>query len=78
MIDKESELGKQYEAQKTTNPWYRDAHFHKIKEITDLLEQADFTQLEYWQTLFGNKEELTDLLPGFGNGSFVVICSKKM
>ncbi|HJS53696.1 MAG TPA: class I SAM-dependent methyltransferase, partial [Chitinophagaceae bacterium] len=43
MIDKESERGKGYEAQKTTNPWYRDAHFHSVKEITDLLERAGFT-----------------------------------
>jgi ubiquinone/menaquinone biosynthesis C-methylase UbiE len=77
MIDKDSELGRKYESMKATNPWYRDAHFHSVPEITDLLQQADFTGFEYWQTLFTSKEELTDPLPGFGKGSFVVIRSQK-
>lgn len=78
MIDKDSELGKQYEAKKTTSVWYKDAHFHSVHEITDQLQQAGFTNLEYWQTLFTNEEELTDTLPGFGKGGFVVIRSQKI
>lgn len=78
IIDKESELGVQYEAMKASNPWYKDAHFHTTSEITGLLEQAGFTSFEYWQTLFSDKPELTDPLPGFGKGSFVVIRSQKM
>lgn len=56
MIDKDGELGKQYEAKKTTSIWYKDAHFHSAHEITDLLQQAGFKNFEYWQTLFTNKE----------------------
>lgn len=78
MIDRESELGKKYEAQKATNPWYKDAHFHSVKEITDLLEQAGFTQFEYQQTLFSADEQITEPQPGFGKGSFIVIRSQKM
>lgn len=78
IIDKESELGKQYEAMKASSPWYKDAHFHTTSEITDLLEQAGFTSFEYWQTIFSNKEELTEPLPGFGKGSFIVIRAQKM
>jgi ubiquinone/menaquinone biosynthesis C-methylase UbiE len=78
MIDKDSELGKQYEAKKATSIWYKDAHFHSVHEITDQLQQAGFTNFEYWQTLFTNKEELTDTLPGFGKGGFVVIRSQKI
>ena len=78
MIDGDSQLGKKYEAQKATNPWYKDAHFHSVKEITELLEQAGFTQFEYWQTLFSSDEQITEPQPGFGNGSFVVIRSQKM
>jgi ubiquinone/menaquinone biosynthesis C-methylase UbiE len=78
MIDKDSELGKQYEAKKTTSIWYKDAHFHSVHEITDQLQQAGFTNFEYWQTLFTNKEELTNPLPGFGKGGFVVIRSQKI
>jgi ubiquinone/menaquinone biosynthesis C-methylase UbiE len=78
MIDKESELGKKYEAQKATNPWYKDAHFHAVKEITELLEQSGFTQFEYWQTLFISIEQTETPEPGYGKGSFVVIRAQKM
>jgi len=78
MIDKDSELGKQYEMKKTTNIWYKDAHFHSVHEITDQLQQAGFTNFEYWQTLFTENEELTNPLPGFGKGGFVVIRSQKI
>jgi ubiquinone/menaquinone biosynthesis C-methylase UbiE len=78
MIDKDSELGKQYEMKKATSIWYKDAHFHSVKEITDQLQQAGFTNFEYRQTLFNNKEELTEPLPGFGEGGFVVIRSQKI
>ena len=78
MIDKDSELGKQYETKKATSIWYKDAHFHSVHEITDQLQQAGFTSFEYWQTLFTNKEELTDPLPEFGKGGFVVIRSQKI
>lgn len=78
LIDRDSGIGKQYEAKKATSIWYKDAHFHSIQEITDLLQQAGFTNFEYWQTLFTDKEELTEALPGFGKGSFVVIRSQKI
>lgn len=78
MIDKESRLGKQYEKKKATSIWYKDAHFHSVPEITKQLQLAGFTNFEYWQTLFTDKEELTDPLPGFGKGGFVVICSQKI
>ncbi|NJO25351.1 MAG: hypothetical protein HC867_05590 [Bacteroidia bacterium] len=63
---------------KTINPWYRDAHFHSVAEITDLMQEAGFTGFEYWQTLFTSKEELIDPLPGFGKGGFAVIRSQKI
>ncbi len=78
MIDKESETGKQYEAKKAISPWYKEAHFHTVPEITGIMQQAGFISFEYWQTLFNSKEELTEPLPGFGKGSFVVIRSKKI
>jgi ubiquinone/menaquinone biosynthesis C-methylase UbiE len=78
MIDKESCLGKKYEAMKTTNPWYRDAHFHSVNEITDLMQKAGFKNFEYWQTITSEKEEPEYPLPGFGRGSFVVVRAQKM
>ncbi len=78
MIDKGSELGISYDAQKATNPWYKDARFHAVQEITGFLQQAGFTKFEYWQTIFSSNEELTEPRPGYGTGSFVVIRSQKI
>jgi hypothetical protein len=49
-----------------------------VHEISDQLQQAGFTNFEYWQTLVTNKEELAEPLPGFGKGGFVVIRSHKI
>lgn len=78
LIDSDSELGKQYAAKKESNPWYKYAHFHSVKEITELMQASGFAEFDYWQTLFGTKEKITEPQPGFGNGSFVVIRSQKM
>jgi ubiquinone/menaquinone biosynthesis C-methylase UbiE len=74
IIDKNSELGKKYEAEKLENKFYKDAHFHSTKEITELLGQSDFYSFSYWQTLtkFGTSE-IEQPKHGFGEGSFVVI-----
>jgi ubiquinone/menaquinone biosynthesis C-methylase UbiE len=77
MIDRESALGRRYEAQKESNPWYRDAHFHTVDEVTRLLQSCGFGGCAYWQTLFPEDHEAADPLPGFGMGSFVVIRAQK-
>lgn len=77
LIDKDSPLGKSYEAQKLTNPWYADAHFHSTSDISNLLYQAGFEGLEYWQTLLPSGVVAEDPMPGYGQGSFIVIRAKK-
>jgi ubiquinone/menaquinone biosynthesis C-methylase UbiE len=77
IIDKDSEMGKKYEAKKSASPWYRDAHFHSVAEITELLKRSGFTNFHFWQTLFTDKEQSEEPIPGFGEGSFVVIQSQK-
>lgn len=78
MIDKDGEIGIKYEEEKVSNPWYKNAHFHSVQEIADQLQLAGFTSFKYWQTLFGGKEEITDPMPGFGKGGFVVIGAQKI
>jgi len=73
MIDKQSLHGKIYEKEKKNNPWYRNAHFHSVTEITALLEESGFTDFIYYQTLFDLTESTEQPKPGFGEGSFVVI-----
>ncbi|MBI5857740.1 MAG: class I SAM-dependent methyltransferase [Sphingobacteriales bacterium] len=79
LIDKDSRLGKKYEAEKSTNSWYRDAHFHSTEEITQLLQQAGFSHFEYCQTLVGDNETVEEEpMPGYGKGGFVVIKAGKI
>jgi SAM-dependent methyltransferase len=78
MIDKNSRLGKEYEAMKSVNPWYKDAHFHSTEEITAMLQQAGFSHFQYCQTLIGKEEKEETPLPGYGTGSFVVIKAGKI
>jgi ubiquinone/menaquinone biosynthesis C-methylase UbiE len=77
-VDKESRIGKIYEQMKSTNKFYKDAHFHTAVEITEALEKAEFNSFSYWQTIFSM--EMTNAeqpIKGFGTGSFVVIKALK-
>lgn len=78
IVDKNSDLGKKYEAEQADNKFYKNAHFHSTEEIAELLKQADFGKIVYWQTLItndGNKMERPK--KGFGEGGFVVIKAQK-
>lgn len=74
IIDKTSQLGKQYEILKNENKFYASAHFYSTEELTTLLKDAGFNQFDYWQTLL-HSENKTIEKPrhGYGKGSFVVI-----
>lgn len=76
-IDKNSAIGKKYEKKKAKSSYYQNAHFHSTVEISNLVDQAGFTDPEYWQTLFNNDEHIEEPKPGFGQGSFVVIKATK-
>ncbi|MBI4946286.1 MAG: class I SAM-dependent methyltransferase [Bacteroidetes bacterium] len=57
LIDKYSELGNKYEQEKSTNKFYKGAHFHSTEEITLLLKKAGFKNFQYWQTLTNTQSE---------------------
>lgn len=77
IIDKNSELGRKYEMNKSTNKFYKEAHFHSTEELTELLKQSGFQNFQYWQTLTGNSE-MENPIKGYGKGSFVVIKANKV
>lgn len=78
IIDRESKLGKKYEAGKASNKFYEGAHFHSTDEVTGLLKDTGFGDFAYVQTLIdpegGIEEEPRE---GYGQGSFVVIRARK-
>lgn len=79
MIDKNSSLGKKYELKKSGNKFYKKAHFHSPKEITELLKQAGFIDFHYWQTLINpDKNEIEKPSTSYGKGGFVVIKADKV
>lgn len=78
IIDKNSELGRKYEKEKSSNKFYSDAHFHSTEELTAILQQSHFQKFQYWQTLTSLKEnEIEKPELGYGQGSFVVIKAVK-
>lgn len=73
-IDKDSQLGQQYQINKEKSKFYKDATFYSVSEITKYLQKAGFSDFQYRQTIFAYQNEtIQPVEPGFGKGSFVVI-----
>jgi ubiquinone/menaquinone biosynthesis C-methylase UbiE len=80
MIDRDSPLGRSYEAHKHENPFYRQANFPSISQVLELLGRLNYRKIEVCQTLFGELSDITHLEPvraGHGDGGFVVIAAQK-
>lgn len=78
LIDKDSPLGQTYQENKSDNPFYRNASFHSVTDITEHLENTGFGDFEFWQTLITAAErEPEKPEPGFGDGGFVTIKAVK-
>jgi ubiquinone/menaquinone biosynthesis C-methylase UbiE len=75
-VDKNSEVGKQYEKRKTTSLFYKQAIFYEVSEIAAMLTEAGFTNLSFTQTLFSPIDKITFMepsIPGYGIGSYIFI-----
>jgi ubiquinone/menaquinone biosynthesis C-methylase UbiE len=80
MIDKDSPLGRSYEARKSESAFYRQANFSSMSQVLEWLAGLNYRQVEVCQTLFGELSDITDLEPvreGHGEGGFVVITGQK-
>lgn len=76
-IDRESELGRQYNLRKEQSRFYRDASFYSVDEIELLLTEAGFSNFAYRQTLLPDETVDLKVLEGHNSGGFVVIRAKK-
>lgn len=69
-VDKESDLGRHYEAHRDQSRFYREATFFSTREVMAYLEAAGFRIDRIEQTLIpGDKGGR--ILDGFGQGAFV-------
>lgn len=78
-LEKNSELGKKYEAHKADSPFYCDATFYSYQEIKSWLTQAGYKNFKSAQTVLpaNNHQNTHDILPGHDQGAFVVIYAEK-
>jgi len=79
-VDRGSFLGKHYETHREESPFYQDAHFFSADEVGNLLSEAGFLDLQFWQTLFRYPNEIDvaeAVASGHGRGGFVVASATK-
>ena len=71
-IDKESELGRQYEDRREESYFYKEATFFSTQEVLHYLKRAGFEIEQIRQNLIPGELPST-ILDGFGQGAFVVV-----
>jgi len=75
-IDKESELGRQYDAHREQSRFYREARFFSAQEVLQCFNASRLHVKEIMQTLIpGNRQN--DTRQGHGQGAFVGVSGTK-
>jgi SAM-dependent methyltransferase len=80
MIDPDSPLGRSYEANKEKSRFYRQARFHRIRQVLQWLDELGYPNPRTCQTIFQELPAITAPEParaGYGEGAFVVIAAQK-
>lgn len=79
-LEKNSEMGKAYEAHKHEDPLFCDATFYSYDEIESMLKQAGFHQFQSVQTVLpvSENQKATDILNGHDQGTFVIVRAEKI
>jgi ubiquinone/menaquinone biosynthesis C-methylase UbiE len=81
MIDKDSPLGRSYEAHRVQGTFYRDARFYGVSQVLAWLKELGFRPEHLCQTIFRALPEIISLEPvhrGYGEGGFVVIAARQV
>jgi ubiquinone/menaquinone biosynthesis C-methylase UbiE len=80
LIDRNSPVGQTYLKLQNKNVFYKEATFYSVNDVLGILKQTGFKDFSFRQTIFRNLSEITDhetVKSGYGEGSFIVIRSKK-
>ena len=80
MIDKDSLLGRSYEAHKQESKFYRQARFYSVSQTVGWLEELAFQKVEICQTIFKDLQAIVSLEPvrnGHGAGVLAVVSARK-
>jgi len=79
-IDKNSPIGQEYEERRSNSKFYRQAKFYPSERVKSMLEDLNFKDLSFIQTLFGKLDEIDTVQaskPGHSEGSFMVVKARK-
>ena len=79
-IDKNSNLGRQYQENSNSNEFYKIATFYSVDEVIELMKSTGFSNFDFAQTIFQSLDKIQAPEPvrdGYGSGSFVVIRGHK-
>jgi ubiquinone/menaquinone biosynthesis C-methylase UbiE len=81
MIDKDSPLGRLYEANREKSKFYRAARFYGVEPVLVWLRELGYREVRLCQTIFRGLSGITSpepVQPGYGQGGFVVISARKV
>ena len=81
MIDKDSPLGRLYEANREKSKFYRAARFYGVGPVLAWLRELGYREVRLCQTIFRGLSAITSPEPiqeGYGQGGFVVISARKV
>jgi ubiquinone/menaquinone biosynthesis C-methylase UbiE len=79
-VDKESIIGKAYQAAGVKSLFYKEAEFYSAREVRSFLKEAGFIVKKVRQTLFGELSGITEgqqHLEGSGKGGFVAVLANR-
>jgi SAM-dependent methyltransferase len=74
-LDRDTPIGKVYDANKHDSAFYQEATFYSAAEVKTVLEGAGFASTSFIQTIFKDPSEMTELEPvkeGSGEGVFAI------
>ncbi len=82
IVDRNSQIGKEYLNKKEKGNFYKNATFFTTNEVCDMLKNVGFGLVKIYQTLLANSlkeiDEPQDFKEGYGLGGFVGILGKKL